>query len=227
MAIRFYAPQAEAQYTWLTGILETFYLIDSQVEVHLKKVAKKSIMTACCLEPVVPITEPELITISWYASEVLSGGLRAQVKKRLVDHNTRQECPFLVNRTCSINAVRPLICREFFINTKPCQKGDLAINTRPYDAVPWPKEGDIQPIAKPIFECYKLKMQTKNSKAFESRFCVEHLWDMYLYDWAQIAKTMERFDNMSCYNISTDAEYQQVHLRSIESEPIDLLRRRG
>jgi len=204
MATRFSSPQAEAKYSWLIGILDTFYISDSQVEAHLKKIAKNGVVPAChqgchacCLEPTVPITAPELTVISWFASEVLAGDIRTQVKKRLFEHNSRLECPFLVDRACSIYAVRPLICRQFLIKSKPCEIGEHVIETRPHDIVPLPRETVIRPIAMRLLDHYQFKSPTAKRKAFESGFIVENARDMHLYDWAEIAKTMELFDNMA------------------------------
>lgn len=202
MATRYSAPQAEAKYPWLTGILDTFFVSDTQVEEHLRKIAKKGVVPAChqgcqacCLEPSVPITAPELTVISWYASEVLSGDIRARVKKRLIEHNTRLECPFLVDRVCSIYAVRPLICRQFLINLEPCKEGEHVLETRPHDIVPLPRETVIRPVAMRLLDYYKLKSPTAKRKAFESGFIVKNAREMHLYDWTQIAQTMEHFDN--------------------------------
>jgi len=113
---RYSAPQAEAKYSWLKHILDVFFISDTRVEQHLALLAKKGITPAChkgchacCLKPSVPFTEPETRAISWYSSEVLSGPLRPIVKQRLMEHEDRLECPFLVDQACSIYPVRPLI----------------------------------------------------------------------------------------------------------------------
>lgn len=151
MANRYSSPQAEAKYPWLTGILDTFYISDVQVEEHLRKIAKNGVVPACrqgcqacCLEPSVPFTAPELAVISWYASEVLAGDLRARVKTRLIEHRSRLECPFLVDRVCSIYEVRPLICRQFLVKSKPCEEGEHVLETRPHDIVPLPRETNLR-----------------------------------------------------------------------------------
>jgi len=202
MATRYSAPKAETKYSWLTGILDTFYISDERLEEHLKKLAKLGVTPAChegchacCLEPTVPITAPELAVISWYASEVLEGDIRTRVKRRLMEHNTRLECPFLLDRTCSIYPVRPLICRQFLIKAKPCEIGEHVLETRPQDMIPLPKETLIRPVAMRLLDYFQLKNTEAKRKAFESGFIVKNAREMHLYDWTQIVKTMEYFDN--------------------------------
>lgn len=111
MATRLIALAAEKKYPWLTTVLDTYYISDSQVEEHLARIAKKGINPAChkgchacCLKATVPFTEPELTAISWYASEVLSDEIRARVKQRLFEHAEILECPFLAMITTSSKA---------------------------------------------------------------------------------------------------------------------------
>ncbi|WP_292996053.1 YkgJ family cysteine cluster protein [Nitrosomonas sp.] len=213
MTTRYSSPQAEAQYSWLSGILDTFYISDTQVEAHLQKTAKKGIVPschrgchACCLKPTVPITEPELMVISWYVSEVLLGEIRAQVKIRLIEHRSRLECPFLVERSCSIYPIRPLICRQFLVKSKPCEVGEDVLETRPQDVMSLPRETVIRPVAMRLLDYYQLKSSTAKRKAFESGFIGKSAREMHLYDWTQIATTMDHFDNMVQFIIPSGTE---------------------
>ena len=203
MAIRFSSPLAEAKYPWLKGILDTFYISDSEVESHIRKISPTEGAPAChqgchacCLKPTVPITEPELAVISWFSSEVLSGVLRGQVKTRLFEHNERLECPFLVDRKCSIYDVRPLICRQFLVKTRPCEIGEDVLQTRPHDVIALPRETVIRPVAMRLLDHYKFKSANAKRKAFEAGFIHKNAREMHLYDWANIAKTMDLFDGI-------------------------------
>ena len=121
MATRLIALAAEKKYPWLTTVLDTYYISDSQVEEHLARIAKKGINPAChkgchacCLKATVPFTEPELTAISWYASEVLSDEIRARVKQRLFEHAEILECPFLAMITTSSKAKSVTAKRKAF-----------------------------------------------------------------------------------------------------------------
>lgn len=202
MATRYSNPQAEAKYSWLTGILDTFFISDIHLEEHLVKLAKKGVVPAChegchncCLKPTVPVTAPELAVISWYASEVLTGNARSDVKHRLSEHDSRLECPFLIDRVCSIYPVRPLICRQFLIKSKSCEVNENVLETRVQDIIPLPRDTLIRPVAMRLLDYYKFKNTTAKQKAFESGFIVKNARDMHLHDLTSIARIMEHFDN--------------------------------
>ena len=193
MAVRFSAPEAEAKYKWLKVILDTFYVSDALLEAHLENLARKGTKPAChkgchacCLKPTVPFTEPELRAISWYASEVISGELRPVVRQRLLAHDQHLECPFLVDKACSIYPVRPLICRQFLVKEKPCEIGE--------DVIRLPREGVVRPVAMRLLDHYGFKTQRAKQKAFESGFIVDQARPMHEYNWTHIAKTMDLFE---------------------------------
>ncbi len=203
MAIHLSFPKDEKKYLWLSNLLDTYYVSDQLVEDYLNAIAKKGTSSAChkgchacCLNPVVPLTEPELIGISWYASEILSGDIRKIVKLRLYSHESTAECPFLVDKSCSIHPMRPLICRQFYVSSRACEPREDILSARPNDIVPIP-QSVIQPIAIKLLNYYGFKTQLKKIQAFKSGFIPENARPMHLYDWSNIAKTMERFDNVA------------------------------
>lgn len=201
MANRFNFPEAERQYHWLKIMLDTYYISDAQVEEHLAQIAKAGVTPAChkgchgcCLNATVPFTEPELAAISWYASEVLTGETRVLVKQRLLSHKDRLECSFLIDQACSIYPVRPLICRQFLVKSKPCTIGEDPSITRPQDIIPLSRETVIYPVAMRLLDYYKFKSTAAKRKAFESGFIVEKARNMHDYDWTNVANTMTHFD---------------------------------
>lgn len=201
MAIRFAAKAAEQKYPWLTAVLDAYYINDAKVDEHLAKVSKKGTAVAChkgcdtcCLKPTVPFIDPELAAISWYASEVLSGEARTEVKERLLDHEARLECPFLIDGACSIYPVRPLACRQFLVKSKPCALGEDMVSDRPQDVIPLPRETLIRPVALRLLDHYEFKSPTAKRKAFETGFIHARAKNMHEFDWKIIAKAMEHFD---------------------------------
>ncbi len=129
----------EERYPWLTILLlDTYEISDSLTDNHIKRigpVACQKGCSNCCKNLMVPITEPELVGISWYTSEKLKDPVRSRVKDRILNHENTTECPFLVDDVCSIHAVRPLICRQFYIRGEPCATGEDVLVTRPQDIV--------------------------------------------------------------------------------------------
>jgi uncharacterized protein len=201
MTHRLTNPKAEQKYAWLTTILDTYYIADKLLQEHLEQIAKKGTTPAChqgchacCLKPEIPFTEPELLAISWYSSEILAGDLRAVVKRRLQEHTQRTECPFLVDRSCSIYPVRPLICRQFLVKSKPCAVDEDILFSRPQDIVPLPQNEVILPVAMRLLDHYKFKSPAAKKKALELGFIVENARLMHDYNWAQISNTMDIFD---------------------------------
>ncbi len=204
MATRISFPTAEAQYPWLKTVLDTYYISDAQVEEHLAHSARKGIRVACqngcdacCRRPTVPCTEPELAALSWYACEVIEGDLRRRVKKRLIEYRTRLECPFLVDGSCSVHAVRPLSCRQFFVKDKPCAVGEDIAQSRPDDVIPLPRDTVLRPVAMRLLDHWKLGSPRKKQQAYESGFIYRQLMKLHEFDWTVVAKAMDRFDEAS------------------------------
>jgi len=136
---------AEKNTPELIIILDAYEISDALTQAHLAQVGPvmcKKGCSNCCKNPTVPFTEPELIGISWYATERMKSPLRTRVKQRLYDHDTSLECPFLVDDECAVYEVRPLICRQFYIKNKACGQHEDILSNRPDDIV-----GPIQSIA--------------------------------------------------------------------------------
>lgn len=200
MTDRFSHPAAEKKYVWLKTVLDTYHISDTLVDEQIAALQGKGQPPAChrgcyvcCMNSDVPITEPELLGISWYASEVLAGELRGIVKQRLFEHEATTECPFLVEGACSIYPVRPLICRQFYVASKACAPGEDILSSRMKDIVIFPKDVYRQ-VAMRLLDHYGIQKLKAKTKAFESGFIPDHARSMHEYDWTLIARTMELFD---------------------------------
>ena len=187
----------EKKYPWLKILLDTYEVSDKMVAEHLKSfscVACANNCSTCCEKPSVPITEPELSGISLFASEKLLEPLRSRVKKRLQEHEATLECPFLVDKSCSIYFARPLICRQFYVQNKPCAKDEDILSSRPQDII-----SPVKKIAKAssmrLLEYWGAKTKPKKERMFEQGFIPENSRQMHGYDWKIIARTMDAFDN--------------------------------
>lgn len=139
-------------------------------------------VTVCCLKPTVPITEPELTVISWMHRKVSAGETRAVVEERLLEHKGRLECPFLVDRACSIYPVRPVACRQFLVKSKPCAIGEDVVVTRPKDVIPLPRETVARPVAMRLLDHYQFRSAAAKRKAFDAGFIFRNARDMHEYD---------------------------------------------
>ena len=194
-------PEAERQYKWLSNLLDTYAIADEGVAAtkgHYSKsgdpIACKKGCSACCKNPSVPFTQPEMQGISWYVSEVLDGDVRQVVKARLENHASTTECPFLVNDQCAAYAVRPLICRQFMVKNRPCVVDEHVDDTRPTDMV-MPAKSSIQKVAVQLMNFWAFPNRRAKIDAFENGFIATHAKEMHLYDWREVARLMSIFES--------------------------------
>lgn len=188
----------EAKYPWLKILLDTYKTSDLLVAENLKcysAIGCEKGCSSCCENPTVPFTEPELMGISWFASEKLREPLRSRVKERLYAHDQTSECPFLVERTCSIYPVRPLICRQFYVKGRQCERGEDPARTRPEDMIS-PNRTIAKVSSMRLLEFWGAKTMLKKERMFAKGFMVENSRHMHNYDWSKIAETMGLFDGV-------------------------------
>jgi Fe-S-cluster containining protein len=123
---------AEARFHWLSPLLDTYQVIDVGTAIELKaeklkrkeNIACQQSCNSCCLRPTVPITQPELWGILWFAKEELVGNVRKTVDKQIMKFSKTGQCPFLIEAGCSIYPVRPIACRLIFVFGIPCKSSD-------------------------------------------------------------------------------------------------------
>lgn len=182
-------------------MLDSFYVSACQRQEHLAKIAKQGVKPmcskgchACCLNPTVPIIQPELMAISWYSSEVLEGEVRKQVKHQLETHKERTSCPFLVDGTCSIYPVRPLSCRDFMVKNKICEAGEDIWTTRRQDIIPLSRETVARPVMMRMLDLYEFKSVAAKRRAFEGGAIMAQARPMHKIPWTEIATTMTIFE---------------------------------
>ena len=184
------------KYRWLGTLLETYDISDELIVEHLKTinhVACKNGCSNCCKNPTVPFTEPELMGISWFASEKLEGSTRERVKLRLYNHESTVECPFLLDNSCSIYEVRPLVCRQFYVQNEACGEEEDILSSRPDDIIS-PTRAIAKASSMKLLEHWNYKSKIEKERAFESGVMFQKARNMHEYDWTQIAKTMEIFE---------------------------------
>lgn len=136
-------PRAEARQTWLPMLLEAYQIADAGVAEAIRHAGAQGRQLACgkgcaaCCRShtTIPVYPLELMGITWYVVEELSGSLRARVRDNLLHHSRLDACPFLVDETCSIHALRPLACRHFNVFGRVCAEGEDAYYTRRQDVM--------------------------------------------------------------------------------------------
>ncbi|MBI3898834.1 MAG: YkgJ family cysteine cluster protein [Gammaproteobacteria bacterium] len=215
MTERFSHPTAEQQYPWLGTLLDTYHAINEVITAHIAKLQRSGMTLAChrgchacCLNnPDVPFTELELKGILWYVSEVLDGELKQRLKQQLRDYRSTTACPFLVDRACSIYPVRPFICRQFHVQTRPCDIGEDIFGGRLQDIVPPPT--DVEPIAMRLIEYSRRNQRIEKTQApettsiFDAVSQIQAPCSVREYDWIRVADDMDRFDGQGAMGSSS------------------------
>lgn len=101
-----------------------------------KKLACRQGCSNCCeTHRDIPIYPIEIVGIYWYVIEKVKEPLRSQIKSSLIKHKKGDPCPFLINKICSIYAIRPLACRQFNVFSKPCGIDEDTFYTRNEDVL--------------------------------------------------------------------------------------------
>lgn len=194
-------PEDEKKYKWLSTLFNAYGIAD-EVNIDLfKDLAASGIYIACykgcdscCKQSSIPFTEPELLGISWFVSEKLSGPNRGLIKKQLRAHETTKRCPFLVDGVCSIYIVRPLACRQFFMAGKPCIDNVDAMNSRLNDIISPPKDG-ARKVAMKLLEYYDIFNPAEKVRAFNDGFILANSMQMHDCDWERLADQMDYFEH--------------------------------
>ena len=113
---RLHFPADEKQHPWLPMLLDAYYIIDKGIAEALKAEARKGRKLACrkgcssCCKThqTIPVYPLELVGLSWYVTEKVSGPVREMIKTRLRQYQENDACPFLVEGACSVHPMRPV-----------------------------------------------------------------------------------------------------------------------
>ena len=200
-AIRLKFPKDEEKHKWLPMLLDAYYKDDAGILKELKieeikrgsKVACRKGCHYCCFKMEVPISQIEIIGLSWYSSEKVIGNVREKLKEQLLNHKENLHCPFLIDKICAVYPVRPLICREFFVFSLPCKPNEDVSKTRPQDI--WsPSRKVCKSAAFEILPFYGITDEKEKLIAYESGFISHNSRPMHTCDWTLIYEAMTKFD---------------------------------
>ena len=133
----------ESRQAWLPLLLEANAIVDAGVSEAIHRDEKqgrtlachKGCAACCRSHTTIPVYPLELIGITWYAVEKITGPVREQLKQQLRDHKKGEPCPLLVDNVCSVHPLRPMACRQFNVFDKVCTEGEDAYYTRRQDVL--------------------------------------------------------------------------------------------
>jgi Fe-S-cluster containining protein len=192
----------EDRYEWLPMLFQAYYQNDLGTYQEMKKLlAKATVKIACekgcykcCINQTIPITQIELMGISWFVLEGISDlYVKQQLRSQMSQYKQNKACPFLLNGECGIYPLRPIACREFHVLHKPCASGEDVLLTRPGDI--WgPSRAIGRKTAAKLLPFYGFKKPREIEMAFEEGFIHANTQDMHLIDWAEMAKMHEMFN---------------------------------
>ena len=186
----------EQKYHWLPILLDSYAICDDgtshDLADHIKtrgqSVACHKGCSACCLNPMVPVSEIELRGISWYVSERLDVNTQDQLIPRLENQQTSTECPFLLSNDCSIYPMRPIACRIFHVFNKVCAPHEHVDRTRPKDIFVQGRQ-TARRVAMRFLDgdVYGLKSNEEKERAFEEGIMLKMATQMHEVNWKVLA----------------------------------------
>ncbi|MBS1233386.1 MAG: hypothetical protein H6R42_1040, partial [Nitrospirae bacterium] len=145
----------------------------------------------CCkTHQTIPVYPLELVGLSWYVTEKITGPEREIIKTQLRSYKENDPCPFLVNGGCSVHPMRPVSCRQFNVFGTPCAEGEDPYYTR--------REDVLSPIKKYtdraffiMLPFYGLKDENERWKIIESGAVHQVVKLMQTCKWKSLADKMD------------------------------------
>ncbi len=133
----------EERLSWLGPLLDAYHIIDRGVQEGVgreerqgRRLACANGCSACCRSHLtIPVYPLELMGLYWYCTERLEGPTRGRVAAQLESHAVGQPCPFLVEGSCAVHAMRPIACRQFNVFDRVCAEGEDAFHSRRGDVL--------------------------------------------------------------------------------------------
>ncbi len=198
---RVHFAEHEQRLPWLSILMDAYLITDqgiseaiSREEKQGKKLACARGCASCCQShETIPVYPLELMAMSWYVIEMLSGELRNRLKEQLANLDTLNSCPFLVDSACAIHAVRPMACRSFNVFNKQCAVGEDAYFTR--------REDVLTPIKKYTDEAfnvmlpfYGVKNKAERRKMIKTGGMHQMAKVMRDLNWSSLPEKMTAFD---------------------------------
>ena len=197
-------PEEEKMYTWLSMLLDAYFITDQGVAESIELMRRKGHRLACakgcsscCVThrsiPAYPI---ELVGITWYAVEKLPDPARSRLLVQLRAHRAGDPCAFLIDGICSIHPLRPMACRQFNVFNRICETGEDAYYTRRHEV--------LTPLKKYTNKAFMVTMPFYGARSrAECRKIVEkglmHMAakDMQQCNWQSLAEKMAPTDKQN------------------------------
>jgi len=205
VSMRLQFSEEEKRFPWLSMLLDAFAIIDrgvsAGVKEHEKKfrarlACKKGCGGCCRTHSDIPIYPLETVGIYWYTIEKMERPLRDVLRRQLLEHVKGGACPFQIDESCSIHAVRPVACRQFNVFGTACAEGEDAYFTRRQDVMT-PIEKYTHQAIRVMLPFYGIVDADAQERAVKAGFIHTQVRVLSSCDWKQLAVRMDEFDRES------------------------------
>jgi uncharacterized protein len=194
----------EMKHPWLSMLLDAYYVIDKGIaeavktEVHKgRKLACRRGCSSCCkTHQTIPVYPLELVGLSWYVTEKVSGPAREMIKTQLKNYQENDACPFLVEGACSVHPMRPVSCRQFNVFDIPCDEGEDPYYTRRGDVLT-PLKKYIDRAFFLMLPFYGVEDETTRWKIIESGGIHQVVKLLQTCNWKSLSEKMEEFERQN------------------------------
>ncbi len=191
-------PQDEAQVSWLSMLLDAYFIADKGVYEAIDKRIKrgdklactKGCSSCCKIHVTIPVYPLELVGIYWYAITKIVAPLRDALKENLRNFSTGDPCPFLIEGACAIHPMRPLACRHFNVFNRPCSPGEDPYYTRRQDVLT-PIERYKNKALAAMLPFHGIKQRAKKKQAMRKGFLNSQVQNLHEINWVNLALRMD------------------------------------
>ncbi len=191
----------ELKHPWLSILLDAYYIIDKGIADAIRIEAKKRRKVACAkgcasccsTHRDIPVYPLELVGISWYVIEKITGTKRDLLKKQLQFYIQNEPCPFLIDNACSVHPLRPIACRQFIVFDRRCTEGEDPYYTRREDVLS-PIKSYTDKAFFIMLPFYGVENESERWKIIERGSMHSMVKLIQTCNWKSLAEKMEEFD---------------------------------
>ncbi|MCJ7484504.1 MAG: YkgJ family cysteine cluster protein [Thermodesulfovibrionales bacterium] len=200
-------PSDENKHLWLPFLLDAYFIvykgIDEAVRTAFKKGRKlacsKGCSNCCKTHQTIPVYPLELVGLSWYVTEKITGPERDIIKTQLRNYKENDPCPFLVNSACSVHPMRPVSCRQFNVFGTPCAEGEDPYYTRREDVLSPIKQYTDRAFFI-MLPFYGVEDENERWRIIESGAVHQVVKLMQTCNWKSLADKMDEFERQIAEN---------------------------
>ncbi|MCK5286644.1 MAG: YkgJ family cysteine cluster protein [Thermodesulfovibrionia bacterium] len=194
----------EKVHHWLSKLLEAYHIVDKglvkAIEAEQKRgrtlACSKGCSSCCHTQKDIPVYPLELVGISWYVTEKISGPVREALKEQLKNYRENDSCPLLIEQLCTVHPMRPMGCRQFNVFGRPCTEGEDPYYTRREDVLP-PVKKHVDQAFFIILPFYGVEKESERVKVVERGAMHKVARRMQTCNWKSLAEKMHTFDRNS------------------------------